>query len=164
MLETTKRRLKAAGQAALFVLLCEGVGVVAGLATQSSVGTWYPTLAKPFSTPPDWLFAPVWTLLYALMGVAAYLVWRQEWGRSSVRAALAAFGVQLALNGAWSLVFFGQQSIGGGMVVIALLWIALAVTTWLFARLSRPAGWLMAPYLLWVSYAAALNAGILVLN
>lgn len=160
----TTARLKAAGQALLFVLACEAVGLLAGLATQSSVETWYRTLDKPFFTPPGWLFAPVWMLLYALMGVAAYLVWRLGTERRSVRTALAAFAGQLALNGAWSLVFFGLQSIGGALVVILLLLAMLMFTAWLFGSLSRPAGGLLVPYLLWVAYATALNAGIFVLN
>ena len=157
----TKRGFRAAAQILAFIVLCEGVGLIAGLATQSSVETWYPTLAKPFFTPPDWLFAPVWTVLYALMGIAAHLVWRR---RPGVQRALVLFGVQLALNAAWSLVFFGGRSISGGLVVILLLLAALLATLVAFWRRSRWAGALLVPYVVWVGYATALNAGIWWLN
>ena len=157
----TKRRLKAAATALAFIALCEGVGLIAGLATQSSVETWYPTLTKPFFTPPNWLFAPVWTLLYALMGVAAYLVWRR---RPGVQRALVLFGVQLALNAAWSIVFFGERSISGGLVVILLLLAALLATLAAFWHHARWAGGLLVPYVIWVGYATALNAGLWWLN
>ena len=147
-----------------FVIGCEAVGLLAGWATQTSVTTWYPTLVKPWFTPPNWLFAPVWTLLYAMMGVAAFLVWRTGADRASVRGALGWFGLQLALNAAWSFAFFGARSPGLGLVVIGVLWAALAWTTDRFFRLHAVAGALLIPYLLWVSYAAALNGGIWLLN
>lgn len=147
-----------------FVFGCEAVGLLAGWATQTSVTTWYPTLAKPGFTPPDWLFAPVWTALYAMMGVAAFLVWRLGSGRRDVRGALGWFVLQLALNAAWSFAFFGARSPGLGLIVIAALWLVLAWTTDRFFRLRAGAGWLLVPYLLWVSYAAALNGGVWLLN
>lgn len=146
------------------VALCEGVGLVAAWFTRSSVATWYPTLVKPWFTPPDWVFGPAWTLLYALMGIAAALVWRRGRDRRPVRRALGGFGLQLVLNAGWTIVFFGLQSIVGGLVVIALLWGAIAATMTAFFRLDRWAGGLLVPYLLWVTYAAALNGGILWLN
>ena len=146
------------------VLLCESVGVVAAVATQSSVRTWYPTLAKPFFTPPDWLFAPVWIVLYAAMGVAAALVWQAGSEQPRVQTALWVFAVQLLLNGAWSVVFFGMRSVTGGLVVIALLFAALAATAWLFFPIRAAAGWLLAPYLVWVTYATALNATVWWMN
>ena len=145
------------------VVVCEGVGALAGWATQTSVDTWYPTLTKPWFTPPDWLFAPVWIALYAMMGVAAALVWAGRPGRSR-RWALIAFAVQLGLNLAWSIVFFGGQFIAGGLVVIAALWLAIAWTIERFVRVSLAATALLVPYLLWVTYAAALNVGLAVLN
>lgn len=147
-----------------FVLGCEAVGLLAAWATQMSVTTWYPTLAKPWFTPPDWLFAPVWTVLYAVMGVAAFLVWRLGPDRPKVRGALAWFVGQLALNAGWSFAFFGARSPALGLLVIAALWGSLAWTTVRFARLRPLAGGLLVPYLLWVSYAAALNLGIWLLN
>jgi tryptophan-rich sensory protein len=146
------------------ILLCEGVGVVAAVATQQSVQTWYPTLEKPFFTPPDGLFAPVWIVLYAAMGVSAALVWSAGADRRAVHVALVVFAGQLVLNGAWSVVFFGARSIAGGLVVIALLWLAVAATMRLFFPLRPIAGWLLAPYLAWVTYALALNAAVWWMN
>jgi tryptophan-rich sensory protein len=146
------------------ILVCEGVGALAGVATRSSVDTWYPTLAKPGFTPPDWLFAPVWITLYAMMGVAAGLVWTKRADASAAQSALVAFGVQLVLNAAWSVVFFGAQSIGGGLLVIVPLAAAIAETMRRMWPLSRLAAGLLVPYLGWVLYATALNLGLWVLN
>lgn len=146
------------------VLLCEGVGLLAAWATQSSVLTWYPTLNKPVFTPPNWLFAPTWTLLYALMGIAAWLVWRADAPTRSVREALGLFGLQLFLNGAWSFAFFWARSPAAGLFVILGLWAALAWTLLRFYRVRAAAGWLLVPYILWVTYALALNIAIWVLN
>ena len=136
---------------------------MAAWATQTSVTTWYPTLTKPGFTPPNWLFAPVWTLLYALMGIAAALVWRSGTG-PAVRRALWLFGLQLLLNGAWSFAFFWARSPALGLLVIGLLWGAVAWTTERFFRLQRAAAALLVPYLLWVAYAAALNGAVWFLN
>lgn len=146
------------------VLIPEVVGAVAAVATQSSVGTWYPTLVKPWFTPPDAVFAPVWITLYAVMGVASWRIWARGSRRARVQMALAAYGVQLLLNGAWSVVFFGLQSISGGLVTILFLLTALGVTIRLFSRVDRLAAWLLAPYLAWTAYATALNAALWWLN
>jgi len=146
------------------VLVCEGVGLLGGWATQTSVTTWYPTLTKPSFTPPNWLFAPVWTLLYAFMGLAAFLVWRRGLQRMQVRSALTAFGVQLLLNAGWSFAFFGARSPALGLVVILFLWGTLVWTVDRFFRVRRIAGWLLVPYLAWVTYALALNVAIWLLN
>jgi tryptophan-rich sensory protein len=154
-----------AAQVLFAVLLCEGVGALAAWATQTSVTTWYPTLTKPFFTPPDWVFAPVWTILYAVMGVAAVLVWRADRADpAAVRTALGLFGAQLVLNGGWSLAFFWARSPAWGLLVIGALWGTLAWTTERFFRIRPVAGGLLVPYLLWVSYAAALNGAIWLLN
>jgi tryptophan-rich sensory protein len=158
-----KSRLTTAAAVVVGILVCEGVGVLAAWATQTSVTTWYPTLTKPGFTPPNWLFAPVWTVLYALMGGAAALVWRAGDG-PAVRWALWLFGVQLLLNGAWSFAFFWAQSPALGLLVIAVLWAAVAGTTERFFRIRPAAGGLLVPYLLWVTYAAALNGGVWLLN
>lgn len=115
-------------------------------------GAWYASLHKPSWNPPGWLFGPVWTLLYAAMAVAAWLVWQRGWSR-----ALGWFGIQLALNAAWSPVFFGMQRIDLALVIMLLLWIAIAATTAAFFRVRRAAGWLLVPYLAWVTFAAVLN-------
>ncbi len=141
---------------------CFAAAAVGSVATSSSVGGWYRTLVKPPWTPPDWVFGPVWTLLYAAMGVAAWLVWRST---TAVRGrALALFGVQLALNAAWSWWFFGLRRIDWALVEILALWVAIALTIAAFARARPAAAWLMVPYLAWVSFAAVLNAALLRLN
>ena len=152
------------GQALSAIVLCEAVGLLAGWATQTSVTTWYPTLTKPGFTPPGWVFGPTWTLLYALMGVAAFLVWRRRGRDARAGMALWAFGAQLGLNAAWSFAFFGARSPALGLVVIVGLWIALAGTLERFFRVRSAAGWLLVPYLAWVTYALALNAAIWHLN
>jgi len=157
-------RWRLLGQSALGILICEGVGLLAAWATQTSVTTWYPTLAKPVFTPPDWLFAPVWTVLYALMGIAAALIWRVAGRDAAVRSALTWFAVQLALNAAWSFAFFWARSPAAGMLVILALWGTLAWTLRRFWGLRTAAGALLVPYLLWVTYALALNAGVWILN
>ncbi|WP_128477522.1 TspO/MBR family protein [Halorussus pelagicus] len=145
------------------VLVCELAGIVPSLLTADEVATWYPTLAKPAFTPPSWLFGPVWTTLYLLMGVALYLVWRSDDGRPRT-VALALFGAQLVLNAAWTMVFFGAQAIFGGLVVILVLLATILATIGAFARIDRRAAALLVPYLLWVGFATALNLQIWRLN
>lgn len=146
------------------VVLCEAAGVVPGFLTADIVAAWYPTLQQPWFTPPAWVFGPVWTVLYLLMGIALYLVWRD--GRQHVkgRRALWLFAVQLGLNATWTLVFFGLQSVVGGVLVILALWIAIVATVVGFGAINRRAAVLLAPYLLWVTFAAALNVEIWRLN
>jgi len=140
------------------------VGALAGIATSAGGASWYPTLVKPPFNPPAWVFGPVWTVLYVLMGIAAFLVWRRGLAAPGVQAALAVFLVQLVLNGLWSLVFFGLRRPGWGLVEIALLWLAIGGTAWLFRRVSPAAAMLLLPYWAWVSFAAVLNASIWWLN
>jgi tryptophan-rich sensory protein len=151
--------------AALLVLLaaCLGTEAVGGILTAASVRGWYRTLDKPAWTPPDWLFGPVWTILFVLMGVAAWLVWRRTGWRAS-RTALGLFAVQLALNAAWSGLFFTLRNPGAAFAEILLLWCAIAATLWSFGRISPLAAGLLVPYLLWVTYAAVLNGTIWRLN
>ena len=164
MFNDRRQTLSLFGKALVAILLCEAVGLLAAWATQTSVTTWYPTLTKPGFTPPNWLFGPVWTVLYAMMGVAAALVWQRRSESAISRRALVFFGAQLVLNGAWSFSFFGAQSPSLGLVVIVALWGVLAWTTERFFRVRVAAGWLLVPYLLWVTYAGALNLSIWVLN
>jgi tryptophan-rich sensory protein len=159
MTSATKRAAALAG----WVALCLLVAALGSLATTPEIPGWYAQLAKPTWTPPSWVFGPVWTTLYVLMGVAAWLVWRRGGFRSQARP-LTLFLTQLALNLAWSFVFFGAHQVGWALVDILLLWVAIAATALAFSRASRPAAWLLAPYLAWVSYAAALNASIWLLN
>lgn len=147
----------------VFLGLCFGVAALGSLATTPQIGGWYQTLRKPSWTPPNWLFGPVWTLLYAMMAVAAWLVWkRQGWG--GARSALILFGVQLALNLAWSFIFFAAHRTGAAFAEIVLLWVVILATMIAFARHSKLAAGLMTPYLLWVGYASALNFSIWRLN
>ncbi len=148
--------------ASLAVVLA--AGAVGSLATTKAIPTWYRGLAKPSFNPPDWLFGPAWTLLYLLMAVAAFLVWKQGIGASGVKLALAVFLVQLALNALWSVFFFGLHSPLAGLVDIIVLWLAILVTIVLFFRVSGAAGVLLLPYIAWVSFAAVLNAAVLALN
>jgi tryptophan-rich sensory protein len=140
------------------VALCQLAGAAGALVTDPA---FYGDLARPSWAPPGWLFAPVWITLYTLMGVAAWLVWRTGQGR---RGALAWFGIQLVLNAAWTPVFFGLRSIGGGLIVIVLLELAIFGTIIAFARRSRLAAVLMVPYAAWVGFALVLNASLWSLN
>ena len=140
------------------------VGGLSGFATARGVADWYPTLVKPSFNPPAWVFGPMWTVLYIMMGVAAFLVWRKGLDVGGVRIALTAFAVQLALNGLWSILFFAMQAPGWALVEIALLWLAIVATLIAFWRVTAAAGWLLVPYLAWVSFATVLNGSIWMLN
>ena len=147
------------------VLLCEAAGVVGSVFTRDSLRDWYPTLQKPSFTPPDWMFGPVWTVLYAMMGVSLYLASRQREEDAAVETtARVLFAVQLMLNTLWTYIFFGRRSPGWALVEISLLWVAIASTTLSFFRVSRTAALLLLPYLLWTSFAAVLNYSIWRLN
>ncbi|WP_424358945.1 TspO/MBR family protein [Methanocella sp. MCL-LM] len=124
---------------------------------------WQNTLDKPFFAPPDWLFGPAWTLLFILMAVALFLVWR-KWPAEGTKLALGLFAVQIVLNVLWNYIFFGGRMIFGGLIEIVVLLVAIAATTWAFYKVDRRAAYLMVPYLLWVCFATALNAGIWLLN
>ncbi len=147
----------------LALILCFAVSALGGLITAQSVGTWYQDLAKPPFNPPDWIFAPVWTALYLLMAIAAWRVWRRAGWRDG-RTALTAFGVQLALNLAWSATFFGLRMPGAAIVVALVLLAAIAFTTRRFWTIDRPAGLLLVPLLAWVAFATVLNTAIWWLN
>ncbi len=146
-----------------FLVICLGISVAGGAATASSVGTWYQTLQKPFFNPPNWLFAPVWTALYIMMAIAGWRVWRAH-GLRGARAAMALFAVQLALNLAWSFLFFGYRMIGAALIEIVLLLMAILVTTVLFWKRDRLAGMLFVPYAGWVAFATILNFALWRLN
>lgn len=147
-----------------WIAVSELAGVIGGVFTFSAIPAWYSGLARPAFGPPAWLFGPVWTILYALMGIAAFLVWKNGWKKKEVKIALLLFGIQLSLNTLWSIIFFGLRSPGGAFIEIMFLWLAILATIIAFARISRPAAWLLAPYILWVSFAAYLNYAIWTLN
>ena len=140
------------------------VGIVSGLVTMQGIREWYPTLVKPPFTPPSWVFGPVWTLLYIMMGVAAFLVWRKGLHVSGVKTALYLFLIQLVLNGVWSLLFFGLRAPGIAFAEIIVLWCAIAATMVAFFEQSKWAGGLLIPYWLWVSFASVLNFWLWRLN
>jgi tryptophan-rich sensory protein len=150
------------------LILCIGIsmsaGIIGSFAASNSVAGWYQTLHKPSFNPPDWLFGPVWTTLFVLMGIAAYLVWRHGLENKLVRISLIVFIVQLFLNLLWSLVFFGLKSPGGALIDIAFLWAAILITLIYFFKVSIAAGWLMMPYIAWVSFAVILNFAIWRMN
>lgn len=146
-----------------FLAPCLAVSAVGAAATAISVGTWYPTLAKPAFNPPNWIFAPVWTALFFMMAIAAWRVWRRD-GLRNARWALTLFALQLALNLSWSIVFFGLRSIGWALVEIVALLLAILATTLVFWQRDRVAGILFVPYAAWVAFATVLNAAIWRLN
>lgn len=141
--------------------LAGGLGAVF---TASAIPAWYAYLAKPALNPPSWVFGPVWTVLYLLMGIALYLVWRKGTENRESRQALAAFGVQLVLNAVWSPVFFGLQAPGVALAIIVLMWLAIVMTIVRFRKIVPATLWLLLPYLAWVSFATYLNYGIFTLN
>lgn len=144
-------------------LLCFAAGGLGSLATISNIPTWYAALEKPFFNPPNWIFGPVWTVLYVLMAASLYIVWTKYY-KGSKKRAFAAFVVQLVLNALWSLVFFGLHAPWAGVVVIVALLASIVATMKLFWPISRPAVCLLVPYVLWVGFATALNIAIALLN
>ncbi|MFB6183312.1 MAG: TspO/MBR family protein [Haloarculaceae archaeon] len=151
---------------AVAVLACELVGSSGSVFTVVGLESWYATLARPALAPPNWVFGPVWTALFALMGVAVWLVWRAVDGpRAGVaRVALGVFAAHFVLNVGWSAVFFGLRSLLGGLVVIVALWLAIVVTILVFDRVDRRAAALLIPYLAWVTFAGYLNYAFWRLN
>lgn len=147
----------------VFVALCLLVSAAGGMVTATSVDTWYQALAKPSFNPPDWVFAPVWTILYFLMGVSGWRVWRRSASRAT-RGALALFGLQLFLNFAWSVLFFGFQRIDLALIDIVVLFVAIVANMILFWRIERLATLLLVPYAAWVVFAIVLNVSIWLLN
>ena len=174
---------------AIALLLPQLAGGLGAVATVSSVNSWYRTLKKPTWNPPSWLFGPVWTILYLLMGFASWLIWREGSQKAAgataaadqpvedaagpelaipkdpdTRQALAFYGGQLALNTVWSLIFFGLRSLGGALVEIVALWTLIVLTVKSFYRLKPAAAWLLVPYLAWSTFAAVLNGMVWRLN
>ena len=147
------------------VVTCLAIGYFSGMVTRSAIATWYPTLVKPSFNPPNWVFAPVWSTLYVMMGVAAGLVWnRMEHEKELVKNALIYFAVQLALNALWSYLFFGLKNPTLAVLEIVILWLMIFETYTKFVKINKIAAYLLIPYLLWVSFAIVLNASIWWLN
>ncbi|MCL5090423.1 MAG: tryptophan-rich sensory protein [Patescibacteria group bacterium] len=143
---------------------CELVGIAVTPFTLSSIPTWYQTLTKPSFSPPNWVFGPAWTILYFLMGVAAYLVWIKGLEKKAVKTALSFFIAQLVFNFFWSILFFGLHSPMLGLIDISILWILILITIIKFYKISKTASYLLIPYLFWVTFATILNLSIFLLN
>lgn len=148
----------------VFIAVCELAGIVGSLFTGPAIPGWYAGLAKPSFNPPNGVFGPVWTALYALMGLAAWLVYDKRTKGVDIKRALSLFVAQLVLNVMWSIMFFGARQILAAFVIIVALWILIAATIKLFFRISKAAGILLVPYFLWVGFATVLNAALYILN
>ncbi len=151
------------------IVVSELAGIIGSVFTTPSIAGWYAGIVKPVLNPPAWVFGPVWTTLFALMGIAAFLVWSSyaeasEDKKKGIKVALILFSTQLVLNTLWSIIFFGLHSPGGALVEIMFLWLAILATIVVFYKISRPAAWLLVPYILWVSFAGYLNFAIWSLN
>jgi len=146
------------------IVVCQLAGGLGAIFTTPAIPTWYASLNKPSFNPPNWVFFPVWTLLYTLMGIAAFLVWRKGLDQRRVRVALGLFVIQLILNLAWTVIFFGLHSLFGAVIAIVFLWIFILINTVTFWKISKPAGALLIPYILWVSFAGLLNVSVWMLN
>ena len=146
------------------IIICQLAGVVGSVFTAPSIPTWYATLQKPFFTPPSWVFAPVWITLFTLMGISLYLVWERGMENRNVRVAVYVFGLQLVLNAAWSFLFFGLQNPFLAFAEILVLWISIMASIILFYRISKRAGLILIPYIVWVTVATALNYSVWILN
>jgi translocator protein len=140
------------------------IGALGSYFTMPAVNGWYQTINKPSWNPPNWIFAPVWTTLYVLMGIAFYLVWKSGNNSTTKRIAISFFIVQLALNSLWSVIFFNQRQLGWAFAEIILLWLFILFTIFAFANINKTAAWLLVPYISWVSFATILNYTIWQLN
>lgn len=146
------------------IAICQSAGLLGTLFTMEAIPTWYTTLNKPSFNPPSWIFGPVWTLLYALMGYSLYRVWTHGWKSKKVILALSAFAVQLFLNAWWSVIFFGMRNPEWALVEIVVMWMFIVFTVLSFYKVDKLAAWLLVPYLAWVTFAAYLNYTIWTLN
>ena len=144
------------------ILICEGVGILGSFFTLPSIINWYATLNKPFFNPPDWIFGPVWTILYFLMGVSLFIIW--EKGADKAKNAILFFSIQLALNFLWSVLFFYSHQPLAAFLEIIILWVFILLTILSFGKISKNAGLILIPYILWVSFAGVLNLFIVLLN
>lgn len=145
-------------------IICLLAGAIGSLFTYPAIPTWYAALNKPFFSPPNWIFGPVWTALYIMMGASAYLIWKKRKEGIEAIKGLIIFAGQLFLNGMWSIVFFGYKDLFFGLLVIVLLWALILMCIIQFNKLSRNAALLLVPYIVWVSFATLLNAAVWLLN
>lgn len=146
------------------IVLCQMAGIIGSLFTFQAIPTWYADLAKPSFSPPNWIFGPVWTTLYTLMGISLYLVWNSKTKQNIKKEALSVFYAQLILNSLWSIIFFGLKNLELAFVEILLMWVLIAASIVKFNKINKTASYLLIPYLLWVSFATLLNFAIAWLN
>lgn len=146
------------------ILGCELAGILGGFFTQSSVQSWYSTIKKPSFTPPNWLFGPVWILLYLLMGISLYLIWNSKTDIKLKNLALTLFLIQLGLNILWSFFFFYLKNPLIGFIEIVILLVFIILTAIKFHNIIKPAAYLLIPYIIWVGFASVLNFSLWVLN
>lgn len=149
---------------AISVIICQVAGLSSAFFTMPAVDSWYQTINKPFFTPPNWIFAPVWVLLFLFMGVSLFFVWRAEPKDGDKKIAVAVFTFQFVLNVLWSFMFFGLRSFLGGFIEIIALWIMILFTMATFSKISKTATYLLVPYIIWVTFAAVLNFTIMWIN
>lgn len=156
--------MKTAYKLVIAIAIPLAIGSLAGFFTASSVNGWYTTLVKPSFNPPNWLFAPVWTSLYIMMGIAFFLIWKSNANDVVKRTAVTLYIIQLALNFCWSFIFFYAEQPGWALVDIILMWIFIFLTIRWFGKISSVSAWLLVPYICWVSFATVLNYAIWTLN
>ncbi|MBW2987474.1 tryptophan-rich sensory protein [Candidatus Woesearchaeota archaeon] len=158
------KKLRKVVKLILAIVICNLAGIIGSFFTSPAIQTWYATIQRPSISPPNWVFAPVWTTLFILMGIALFLVWDKGLKKKGVKIALIFFGIQLVLNALWSIIFFGLRNPLGGFIELCFLWAMILATIITFYRVSRPAAYLLIPYILWVSFAGILNFLIFYLN
>ena len=146
------------------ILVCQGAGAIGSLFTSPAISTWYSTIQKPSFNPPNWIFAPVWILLFLLMGISLYLIWSKGFYNKETKIAIFIFFVQLILNILWSIIFFALQSPLYAFIEIIILWFMILLTIITFYRVSKITVYLLLPYIIWVSFALVLNFSILIIN
>jgi len=148
----------------LSVVVCLLAGSLGTIFTISAIPTWYAGLIKPFFSPPNWLFGPVWTILYILMGVSFFLIWQKGFKDKKAVTALKLFAVQLLLNAIWSPIFFGAKNLFLAFIVIVFMWVFIVKTIFAFKKIDKVASYLLYPYIAWVSFATILNFSVWFLN
>ncbi|MFH1656359.1 MAG: TspO/MBR family protein [Candidatus Nealsonbacteria bacterium] len=146
------------------ILICQGAGLIGSIFTSPAISTWYVTFKKPSFNPPNWIFAPVWILLFLLMAISLYLIWDRGLKDKKIKIAIFLFSIQLILNIFWSILFFGLQSPFYAFIEIIILWLIILLTIISFYKISKISAYLLFPYILWVSFALILNFSILILN
>ncbi|QQS38932.1 tryptophan-rich sensory protein [Candidatus Woesebacteria bacterium] len=157
-------KIKSFNKLVFSILVCQLAGIIGSVFTISSIENWYILLNKPFFSPPNWIFGPVWTILYTLMGISLYLVWTSKKGSNATDKAYTVFTAQLILNTIWSIIFFGLRNPFLALIVIYIMLLAIILTLIQFRKISILSAKLLVPYLVWVSFASLLNLAIVVLN